>query len=276
MKRLKFKKPFKGEKNVKKLIPEGYKKNNNIFEMTDGNETYKIRWEDKTPVILEYINQEDVNADLNKMKHLFEYNPRETFGNIKGKERIEENERFNDFINKTKALMTEEKEEDTDDVIKEHDNETLNISNKKKLNKKPKESDPGEEETGGSQAKGDADEYVEDKDGKKLSSDKPKEVEPASGIRENEYPEDLSEMDLDEWFGDFEKKREKAKQKIQSESRLKRQYEKFKNEDPKKAEAYIDFIAKNLNSKYFSGVWDASKGKFVTKSGGRLGSPTAN
>ena len=45
MKRITFKKEFNGIANALKLIPENYKVDNKEFLMTDGNETYKIRWE---------------------------------------------------------------------------------------------------------------------------------------------------------------------------------------------------------------------------------------
>jgi hypothetical protein len=45
MKRLNFKQSFKGEKHMMSLIKEDYKVDGNIFLMTDGNETYKVRWE---------------------------------------------------------------------------------------------------------------------------------------------------------------------------------------------------------------------------------------
>ena len=45
MKRLKFKKPFNGMDNAKKLIPESYKIDGNEFEVTDGIESYRVRWD---------------------------------------------------------------------------------------------------------------------------------------------------------------------------------------------------------------------------------------
>ena len=41
MKRLKFKQEFKGVGNALKLIPESYKVDNKVFEMTDGVHTLK-------------------------------------------------------------------------------------------------------------------------------------------------------------------------------------------------------------------------------------------
>jgi hypothetical protein len=44
MKRLKFKNPFYGMDNALKLIPESYKVDGKEFEITDGIETYRIKW----------------------------------------------------------------------------------------------------------------------------------------------------------------------------------------------------------------------------------------
>ena len=45
MKRLTFKKPFNGVNNALNLIPESYRVDNKVFEMTDGEESYRVRWE---------------------------------------------------------------------------------------------------------------------------------------------------------------------------------------------------------------------------------------
>jgi len=111
MKRLKFKNPFNGVGNALKLIPEAYRVNNKIFEMTDGNESYKIRWEgslnEGKAVVLTAADQNLVNEDINRMKALFGYKSHETLGVLKGKERLDENKIFGDIWNKTKSLMTE-------------------------------------------------------------------------------------------------------------------------------------------------------------------------
>ena len=45
MKKLTFKKPFNGVNNALNLIPESYRVDNKTFFITDGNESYKVRWE---------------------------------------------------------------------------------------------------------------------------------------------------------------------------------------------------------------------------------------
>lgn len=111
MKRLKFKKPFNGVGNALQLIPETYKIDGKTFQMTDGNENYEIRWEGKVnegkAIVLIASDKNMVNEDMNHMKHLMGYKSQETLGNLKGKERITENDSFTDIFNKTKKLLNE-------------------------------------------------------------------------------------------------------------------------------------------------------------------------
>jgi hypothetical protein len=106
MKRLKFNKEFNGFGNALKLIPESYKVDKKVFEMTDGNEHYRIRWEgsinEGSAVILMASDKNLVNEDMDRMKRLMGYKSQETLGTVKGKERITENAKFNDIWNKTK------------------------------------------------------------------------------------------------------------------------------------------------------------------------------
>lgn len=109
MKRLNFKKEFNGVGNALKMIPEGYKVDNKVFEMTDGNESYKIRWEgtlsEGKATILTASNKTMVNEDMQKMKHLMGYKSEKTLGLVKGNARLNENAIFNDIYTKTKALL---------------------------------------------------------------------------------------------------------------------------------------------------------------------------
>jgi len=111
MKRLTFKKPFNGVNNALNLIPESYKVDNKVFEMTDGNESYKVRWEgslnEGKAIVLVASDKTLVNEDLQKMKHLMGYKSEETLGNLKGSERLNEDKSFNDVWKKTKAILTE-------------------------------------------------------------------------------------------------------------------------------------------------------------------------
>jgi hypothetical protein len=111
MKRLTFKNEFKGLGNALKLIPESYKVDEKVFEMTDGNETYRFRWEgnlsEGKAVVLMASDKKLVNEDITRMKQLFGYKPQDTLGLVKGNARIDENRIFGDIWNKTKNLMTE-------------------------------------------------------------------------------------------------------------------------------------------------------------------------
>jgi hypothetical protein len=118
MKRLKFKKEFNGVGNALKMIPESYKVDKKVFEMTDGVENYKIRWEgsltEGKAVVLMAADKNMVNEDMQKMKHLMGYKSQETLGTVKGRARLDENSTFNDIWKKTKMLMEMEDIEDAD------------------------------------------------------------------------------------------------------------------------------------------------------------------
>ena len=112
MKRLNFKKEFNGVGNALKMIPEGYKVDNKVFEMTDGNESYTIRWEgtlsEGRATVLTASNKTMVNEDMQRMKHLMGYKSESTLGLVKGNARLNENAIFNDVLAKTKALLESE------------------------------------------------------------------------------------------------------------------------------------------------------------------------
>jgi hypothetical protein len=116
MKRLKFKKEFKGVGNALKLIPESYKTDAKVFEMTDGNESYRIRWEgsltEGKAIILTAADKKYINEDITRMKALFNYKSSDTLGTVKGKARIDENAAFEDIWKKTRALMESDDIED--------------------------------------------------------------------------------------------------------------------------------------------------------------------
>jgi hypothetical protein len=109
MKRLKFKQEFKGVGNALKLIPESYKVDNKVFEMTDGVESYRMRWEgnlnEGRAVVLMASDKTMVNEDMQKMKHLMGYKSQETLGTVKGKARIDENKIFSDIWKKSQILI---------------------------------------------------------------------------------------------------------------------------------------------------------------------------
>ena len=111
MKRLVFKKEFKGVGNALNLIPETYKVDGKEFHMTDGNEKYEIRWEgsltEGRAIVLKASDKNLMNEDMENMKRLMGYKSQDTLGTVKGADRIDENKKFNDIWGKTKNLMTE-------------------------------------------------------------------------------------------------------------------------------------------------------------------------
>jgi hypothetical protein len=115
MKRLVFNKPFNGVTNALNLIPESYKINNKEFHMTDGDEKYEIRWEgnlnEGKAIITKASDKTIMNENMVQMKHLMGYKSEDTLGNLKGYERINENASFNDILNKTKRLLSEDEKE---------------------------------------------------------------------------------------------------------------------------------------------------------------------
>jgi len=135
MKRLRFKKPFDGVGNALQLIPESYREDNKEFEMTDGNESYRIRWEgslqEGKAVVLTASDKSMVNEDIQKMKHLMSFNSKDTLGNLEGQARIDEsnNNPFRSMLDKTRGLMTESTEavEESEDVNEETVEESENI-----------------------------------------------------------------------------------------------------------------------------------------------------
>jgi hypothetical protein len=111
MKRLKFKKAFNGIETALNVIPESYKVDNKVFEMTDGNEHYKIRWEgslnEGTAIVLNAYDDNLVKEDFDKIKHLMNFKSQDTLGNLKGSQRLDENQAFADMIKKTRTIITE-------------------------------------------------------------------------------------------------------------------------------------------------------------------------
>ena len=128
MKRVTFKKEFRDIHEVRTKVPNQLKEDKNIFEMTDGNKTFKVRWEgsltEGNAVILQSKDDKLVSEDVSRMKRLMGYKPENTIGSHSTKTRITENNKFKELIgtSKTKKLVVENdgsidlKEED---VLKE-------------------------------------------------------------------------------------------------------------------------------------------------------------
>lgn len=103
MKRLNFKNEFKTENDVLELIPEHYKSDGHVFLMTDGNQTYKVRWDDslKEGTVLSYKNKSMINEDTDKMKKLFTYKYSDSMG--KTNNYSEETNTFKNLFESTKG-----------------------------------------------------------------------------------------------------------------------------------------------------------------------------
>jgi hypothetical protein len=111
MKRIKFKKPFNGVETALNVIPESYKVDNKVFEMTDGAEHYRVRWEGNLTegkgVVLSSFHQEALNEDVSKIMHLMGFKSQDTLGNLKGSQRLTEDSVFFDMLKKSKESLNE-------------------------------------------------------------------------------------------------------------------------------------------------------------------------
>jgi len=116
MKRLNFKKPFNGVGKALTLIPETYKVDNKVFEMTDGNESYKVRWEgsltEGSAVVLIASDKNMMNEDIQQMKHLMGFKAEDTLGTPSSKDRMNEDSSFRGMINLTASLLNEDVKSD--------------------------------------------------------------------------------------------------------------------------------------------------------------------
>jgi hypothetical protein len=126
MKRIKFKKPFNGVETALNVIPESYKVDNKVFEMTDGTEHYRVRWEGNLTegkgVVLSSFHQEALNEDVSKIMHLMGFKSQDTLGNLKGSQRLTEDSVFFDMLKKSKESLNEaEAKPDFLDVDKDGD-----------------------------------------------------------------------------------------------------------------------------------------------------------
>ena len=112
IKRLTFKNQIGGLNNAKAIIPESYKVDKKVFEVTDGNENYRFRWEgDNTgeAVALKSSVKTEVNEDMEHMKHLMGF--KSDLGRLNPVERLNENDQFKKLFNK---VITEQSEADTE------------------------------------------------------------------------------------------------------------------------------------------------------------------
>lgn len=118
-----FKKSFKELGNPINLIPESYKVDSNEFVLSDGNETYRMRWEgdvnEGTAVVLTAENKESINEDMAKINHLMGYSSREAMGVLRDEERLVENDNFTEVWDLTDKMLNEVEEAEEAKVIAE-------------------------------------------------------------------------------------------------------------------------------------------------------------
>jgi hypothetical protein len=102
MKKVTFKKEFTSLDEALTKVPEVLKEDNNIFVLTDGNKTYKVKWEgsltEGKAVALSAKDEVRINEEMNHMKHLWGYKSENTLGTPKGVDRINENKKFMELV----------------------------------------------------------------------------------------------------------------------------------------------------------------------------------
>lgn len=103
MKRLNFKNEFENEFEMKKLIPEHYKNDGQVFLMDDGVQTFKVRWDEKLNegTVLSYKNKTMISEDTKKMKKLFNYKYSDSMG--KTNDYKKETDTFKNLFESTKG-----------------------------------------------------------------------------------------------------------------------------------------------------------------------------
>lgn len=104
MKKVTFKKEFNSLEEALTKVPKVLKEDMNVFQMTDGNQTIKVRWEgtltEGKAVALINEDKKMISEDMSHMKHLMGYKSEETLGNVKGVNRVDENETFKGLLKK--------------------------------------------------------------------------------------------------------------------------------------------------------------------------------
>tara|TARA_R110002110_G_scaffold136017_1_gene320556 strand:- start:582 stop:2159 length:1578 start_codon:yes stop_codon:yes gene_type:complete len=148
MKRLNFKTPFKTEYEMLQLIPENYKQEGHTFLMTDGNNIFKVRWDNSLNegTILRSKNKGKINEGIEKMKKLYNYEYSDSMG--KTNDYITESQMMRKMMNavKGKTLLSEQEAEYVDGPtikdVYQVGNDKLGFQLATKVNKDTKEAYP--------------------------------------------------------------------------------------------------------------------------------------
>lgn len=114
MKKLNFKHTkFLSEKHMFSKIPDEYKVNGNKFIMKDAADNeYLIEWvvDEKNNIneanVISHSNKTQLMEDFNKINKLMNYKSSDYFVTTNSKTRLEENNKFGDFINDVRKKMS--------------------------------------------------------------------------------------------------------------------------------------------------------------------------
>lgn len=108
MKRITFKTELKSKEDALNKIPNFLKEDQKVFELTDGNKTYKVRWEgtlsEGSGVALKGKDEKIIKEDINRMKELWGYKSKDTLGSVKGSDRVDENKKFIELLKPKKLI----------------------------------------------------------------------------------------------------------------------------------------------------------------------------
>jgi hypothetical protein len=106
MKKLYFKHTkFLTENHMLTRIPEEFKVEGNKFIMKDAADNeYLIEWTDSNANVISHTNKTQLNEEMNKIKHLFNYKSEEYFTTTNASSRLNENKGLGNFIKKVKDL----------------------------------------------------------------------------------------------------------------------------------------------------------------------------
>lgn len=107
IKKLTFKNTvFLNENHMISRIPDMYMVEGNKFIMRDKNANeYIIEWHSDKPNVTRHFTSENILAEQNKMKHLFNYNSSDNYKPSTVANRLNENNEINDMLSKVRQLM---------------------------------------------------------------------------------------------------------------------------------------------------------------------------
>lgn len=109
MKRVKFKKEFNSIQEALTKVPAELREDKNVFEMTDGNKTIKVRWEgtvnEGQAVALMGKDEKLIKEEKSRMMELMGYKPEDTIGSHKAKGRVMENDKFKELLSNSKKKI---------------------------------------------------------------------------------------------------------------------------------------------------------------------------